>query len=68
MAELAAVREPGWLKERRSDAARRAKLLDCLRIGACWPDGTADRLTELVAGVAALPQARTLALAMGARP
>ena len=31
MAELAAVREPEWLKERRGDAARRAAELDLPR-------------------------------------
>ena len=51
-----------------SDAARRAKLLDCLRFGGpAWPVDTADRLTALVARTAALPEGRTLALAMGAR-
>jgi 2-methylcitrate dehydratase PrpD len=48
--------------------ARRAKLTDCLAAGGpSWPGDTADRLTELVANVAALPQARTLAVAMQAR-
>jgi Fe-S cluster assembly protein SufD len=28
LAELAAVREPGWLKSRRTEAARRAAELD----------------------------------------
>ena len=37
--------------------ARRAKLLDCLRVGGeGWPNGTADRLTAMVADVAALPE------------
>ena len=48
--------------------ARRAKLLDCLRVGGpVWPDDTADRLTRLVAAAGELPEARSLALAMGAR-
>jgi 2-methylcitrate dehydratase PrpD len=48
--------------------AHRAKLLDCLATGGpSWPGNTADRLTELVANVAALPEARTLALAMQAQ-
>jgi len=51
-----------------SAAARRAKLLDCLRTGGPgWPDDTADRLTQLVGGVAELAEARTLTLAMEAR-
>lgn len=50
-----------------TDAARRAKLLDCLRVGGPgWPDGTADLLTERVAQVADLPSARALALTMEA--
>jgi 2-methylcitrate dehydratase PrpD len=48
--------------------ARRAKLLDCLVTGGpSWPGDTADRLTDLVTDVAALPEARTLALAMRAQ-
>jgi 2-methylcitrate dehydratase PrpD len=47
---------------------RRAKLLDCLRVGGPnWPNDSADRLTKLVAEVAVLPEARTLALAMQAQ-
>lgn len=50
-----------------SAPARRAKLLDCLRTGGPdWPDDTADRLTEAVAGVAEHKQAQTLALTMEA--
>jgi 2-methylcitrate dehydratase PrpD len=50
-----------------SAEARRAKLLDCLRTGGPgWPEGAADRLSEGVAGVAELKEARTLALTMEA--
>jgi 2-methylcitrate dehydratase PrpD len=48
--------------------ARRAKLLDCLRTGGVGaPDETADRLTELVSGMAELSEARAIARAMEAR-
>jgi 2-methylcitrate dehydratase PrpD len=45
--------------------ARRAKLLDCLRVGGeGWPDDTGDRLTATVSDLATLKQARVLALSM----
>jgi 2-methylcitrate dehydratase PrpD len=48
--------------------ARRAKLTDCLATGGPnWPRDSADRLTALVANVATLRHARTLALAMQAQ-
>lgn len=58
----------GHPKAPMSPQARRAKLLDCLRVGGpSWPGGTADRLTKLVAEAAELPEARTLSLAMQAQ-
>jgi 2-methylcitrate dehydratase PrpD len=55
----------GHPKAPMTDAARRAKLLDCLRAGGpAWRDDTPDRLTQLVAGVAQLAQGRTLVDAM----
>ena len=48
--------------------ARRAKLLDCLRVGgSTWPDDAGDRLTATVADVATLRQARDVALVMAGR-
>ena len=58
----------GHPKAPMSPQARRAKLLDCLRVGGpSWQGGTADRLTKLVAEAAELPEARTLSLAMQAQ-
>ena len=56
MAELAAVREPEWLKERRSDAARRAAELDLPRFKgqAGWEFTDISKL-DLAAFVAVAP-------------
>ncbi len=56
MAELAAVREPEWLKERRSDAARRAAELDVPRFKgkAGWEFTDITKL-DLAAFIAAAP-------------
>ena len=56
MAELAAVREPEWLKERRSDAARRAAELDLPRFKgkAGWEFTDISKL-DLAAFTAAAP-------------
>ena len=56
MAELAAVREPEWLKERRSDAARRAAELDLPRFKgkAGWEFTDITKL-DLAAFAAAMP-------------
>ena len=56
MAELAAVREPEWLKERRSDAARRAAELDLPRFKgkAGWEFTDISKL-DLAAFTAAVP-------------
>ena len=56
MAELAAVREPEWLKERRSDAARRAAELDLPRFKgkAGWEFTDITKL-DLAAFTAATP-------------
>ena len=56
MAELAAVREPEWLKERRSDAARRAAGLDLPRFkGKAGWEFTDISKFDLAAFVAAAP-------------
>ena len=56
MAELAAVQEPGWLKERRSEAARRAAELDLPRFkgNAGWEFTDISKL-DLTAFTAAAP-------------
>jgi 2-methylcitrate dehydratase PrpD len=57
----------GHPKRPMTEEARRAKLLDCLRVGGPgWADEAADLLTKRVAGVAQLKEARTLALTMEA--
>jgi 2-methylcitrate dehydratase PrpD len=50
-----------------SAQARRAKFIDCLRVGGpSWRCDTADRLENLVAEITELPEAQTLSLAMQA--
>ena len=60
MAELATVREPEWLKERRGDAARRAAELDLPRFKgkAGWEFTDITKLDLTQDEVVLLPQTR----------